>query len=169
MRADPGEVEFVEYLPCIGDGTEKMCCEIGDQVIKVWLEYLVNTIDKLVQKVFPNIQNGYAGKYYVAYHAILTPKNENVDRINAQVMCMFPGTSQVYKCADTIVEDDLSCAYPTEFLNSLTLSGLPPHEMELREGSPVTLLCNLRALGMVFAMLHEWSYYTLVIILLKLR
>ena len=44
-----------------------------------------------------------------------------------------------------IAEEGLSQTYPTEFLNSLTLSGLPPHEMELKVGCPVILLRNLRA------------------------
>ena len=35
--------------------------------------------------------------------------------------------------------------YPTDFLNSLTLSGLPPHEMELKVGCPVILSQNLNA------------------------
>ena len=51
----------------------------------------------------------------------------------------------MYKSADTIAEEDIAQTYPTEFLNSLTLSGLPPHEMELKIGSPVMLLRNLRA------------------------
>ena len=97
-----------------------------------------------MQKVFPDIQNGYENKYYVAHCAILTPKkNKNVDRINAEVVHMFPGGSQIYKSADTVAEDDLVQTYPTEFLNSLTLSRLPPHEMELKEGSPVMLLHTL--------------------------
>ena len=66
-------------------------------------------------------------------------------RINAQVMWLFPGSSRVYKSADTIVKDDLVQTYPTEFLNSLTLSGLPPHEMELKVGCSVMLLSNLHA------------------------
>ena len=47
--------------------------------------------------------------------------------------------------ADTIAEDDLVQTYLTEFLNSLTLSGLLPHEMELKVGCPVMLLWNLCA------------------------
>ena len=91
MRVDPAEFEFAEYLLHIGNGTEKLYEEIGNQVIKVWPEYLVNTLEELVQKIFPDIQNGYEDKYYVAHHAMLTPKNKNVDRINAEVMHMFPG------------------------------------------------------------------------------
>ena len=59
-------------------------------------------------------------------------------------MSLFPDRSVVYKSADTIAEG-LSQTYPTEFLNSLTLSGLPPHEMELKVGCSVILLHNLQA------------------------
>ena len=59
------------------------------------------------------------------------------------VMSLSPGKSGAYKSADTIAEEELSQTYPTKFLNSLTFSGLPPHEMELKVGSPVMLLCNL--------------------------
>ena len=60
-------------------------------------------------------------------------------------MSLFPGKSFVYKSADSIAEDELSQSYPTEFLNSLTLSGLPLHEMVLKVGCPIMLLCNLHA------------------------
>ena len=75
----------------------------------------------------------------------LTSKNEHVDKINAHVMSLFPGKSFTYTSADTIAEENLSQAYQTEFLNSLSLSGLPPHEMELKIGSPIMLLRNLCA------------------------
>ena len=35
--------------------------------------------------------------------------------------------------------------YPTDFLNSVTLLGMPPHAMTLKVGAPVMLLQNLRA------------------------
>ena len=60
-------------------------------------------------------------------------------------MQLFQDTGQVYESADTIAKDHLVQTYPTEFLNSLTLSGLPPHEMELKVGHPVMLLQNLCA------------------------
>ncbi len=33
--------------------------------------------------------------------------------------------------------------YPTEFLNTLSFSGVPPHELHLQEGCPIILLCNM--------------------------
>ena len=82
MRVDPGKVEFSKYLLGIGKGTAELFPDIGDQVIKVPDEFLVKSLSELVGKVFPEIQDGYGDKYYVTHHAILTPKNQNVDRIN---------------------------------------------------------------------------------------
>ena len=42
-------------------------------------------------------------------------------------------------------QEDMANAYPTDFLNSVTLSGMPPHAMTLKVGAPVMLLQNLRA------------------------
>ena len=76
----------------------------------------------------------------------------HVDEINVHTMTLFPGIT--CKSADTMAEEELSQTYPTEFLNSLSLSGLSPHEMELKIGSPVILLHNLRAgPGMVYIMI----------------
>ena len=145
MRVDSEEVQFYEYLLAVGEGTAQLFPEIGEDTIKVPCALLVKSLQHLVGKVFPDMQSGCGDKYSVANRAILTPKNESVDRINKYIMSLFPGNGVTYKSADTIVEDELSQAYPTEFLNSLTLSGLPPHKMELKVGSPVILLRNLRA------------------------
>ena len=145
MRVNPKEVEFSKYLLSIGEGCAQVFPNVGDQMIKVPDEFLVRSLSELIAKIFPRIEEGYKDKYYVACHAILTPKNENVDKINAQVMSLFLGESFVFKSADTVAEEELLQTYPTEFLNSLTLSGLPPHVMALKVGSPVMLLCNLCA------------------------
>ena len=93
MRVEKEEVEFVEYLLWIGDGVEEVFPEIGEQVIKIASQFLVHSFEKLISKVFPQIADGYEDKYYIAHQVILTPKNDNVNRINAQVMSLFPGTS----------------------------------------------------------------------------
>ena len=113
-------------------------------MIQIPQQYLVDTIDELIDKVFPNVENGYADKYWIAKRAILTPRNENVDKINEVIMNRFPGQGKTYLSADTVAEEDLCDAYPTDFLNSITLSGMPPHSMTLKVGAPVILLRNLR-------------------------
>jgi ATP-dependent DNA helicase PIF1 len=45
--------------------------------------------------------------------------------------------------ADSIADDDNSSEYTTEFLNSLNVSGLPPHKLILKKNAPIILLRNL--------------------------
>ena len=59
-------------------------------------------------------------------------------------MQKFPGEAKTYLSADSVAEEDLHNAYPSDFLNSVAVSGMPPHAMTLKVGAPVMLLRNLR-------------------------
>ena len=52
-------------------------------------------------------------------------------------MNRFPGEGKTYLSADSVEEEDLHNAYPTDFLNSITLSEMPPHSMTLKVGAPI--------------------------------
>ena len=114
-------------------------------MIQVPTEYLVYSLDELIEKAFPRIELGYADKFFVSHCAILTPINDNVDKINESIMEKFPGEGKTYLSSVSVAEEDLENAYPTDFLNSITLSGMSPHAMTLKIGPPVVLLRNLRA------------------------
>ena len=68
-----------------------------------------------------------------------------MDKINEIIMEKFPGEGKIYNSADTVAEEELQNDYPTDFFNSITLSGMPPHSMTLKVGAPGMLLRNLRA------------------------
>ncbi len=49
----------------------------------------------------------------------------------------------MYHNADSVVQGEQRRVYPIEFLNSLSMSGVPPHTLTLQEGCPVILLRNM--------------------------
>lgn len=55
----------------------------------------------------------------------------------------IPCAATVYASFDTPATDEDALQYPTEFLNSIEISGLPPHILSLKVGMPVMLLRSL--------------------------
>lgn len=59
------------------------------------------------------------------------------------------GKTTTYKSIDTIISADgedvnqLQQTYPVEFLNSVNLPGLPPHELNLKRNSIIMIIRNL--------------------------
>ncbi|CAF4186948.1 unnamed protein product [Rotaria magnacalcarata] len=76
---------------------------------------------------------------------ILCPQNEHSLIVNEQVLQRLPGIEKVYSSVNDIECDDGEdiCNYPTEFLNSLTPSGMPPLKPNLKPGAIVMLRRNL--------------------------
>ena len=87
---------------------------------------------------------------YIMERGILTPLNEDVDAINKEISSTFlknnDGSSitiQKYFSADSILEHERNAMFPTEYLNKLNLSGIPPHSLDLFVGCPIILLKNM--------------------------
>ena len=61
---------------------------------------------------------------------------------------LLPGNLHELYSADTVFvqENDIEAnTYPIEFLISVCLPGMPPHQLSLKVGSPVILIRNLNA------------------------
>jgi ATP-dependent DNA helicase PIF1 len=50
---------------------------------------------------------------------------------------------RTYHNDDSVVQGEQRGVYPIEFLNSLSMSGVPPHTLTLQEGCPMILLRNM--------------------------
>ena len=55
------------------------------------------------------------------------------------------GNEFEYLSADEVIEEDNSVKFPTEFLNSIEISGLPAHKIILKIGCPIILIRNLNS------------------------
>ena len=80
----------------------------------------------------------------------MAPKNKHVAFLNTKVMDMLEGDYYEYLSADSVLQGvDDRAFYTTEFLNTLDMSGIPPHKLRLKVGCVVMLLRNLdRARGL---------------------
>ena len=143
MRTDEDEVQFSEYLLSVGQGKEEVFDDLGEFTIKIPDEYLVNSGDELIERVFPNLSTSHDSKELIE-GAIYTPLNTHVKELNDMCMQSFPGRSKTYLSADSILEVDHRAAVPPEYLNAMSISGLPDHKLELKLGVPVMLLRNLQ-------------------------
>ncbi|KAL0870707.1 hypothetical protein ABMA27_005647 [Loxostege sticticalis] len=105
---------------------------------------IIDNIQDLVNNVYPDIHNISCKTIsWFKERAILSPTNEQIDKINNLIVAKIDTPTQIYYSVDTFLDSEEAVHFPTEFLNSLNPSGLPPHKMELKVGCPVILLRNL--------------------------
>ncbi|XP_062217825.1 uncharacterized protein LOC133918083 [Phragmites australis] len=136
---------FAEYLLRIGGGTEEAN---GDGEVRLPSDICVSytgedtNLDKLIDNVFPMLDDNMSDPNYITSRAILSTRNDCVDQINMKMIGRFRGEEVVYHSFDR-AEDDPHNYYPPEFLNSLTPNGLPPHVLKLKMNCPIILLRNI--------------------------
>ena len=82
MRVNPEQIDFANYLLTLGNGTSPVYPHIGEDIIRIPGMYLADSTEELIDKVFPELENGYTDRYFVSHRAILTPLNANVDKLN---------------------------------------------------------------------------------------
>ncbi|CAF1074146.1 unnamed protein product [Rotaria sordida] len=145
LQGDVSAGRFAEQLLAIGNG--KIPADPVSGLINISDNFcnIVESVEELKNKVFPNIQTQYKDHKWLCERAILAPKNVNVNAINLQIQQQLPGEAISYKSIDTVKDIDMVVQYPTEFLNSLEPSGMPPHNLRLKIGSSIMLLRNLDA------------------------
>ena len=142
MRAqrDP---RIADYLLRVGNGTDDTVDDdyirLPDEICVPYTSDATDT-DKLIESVFRmTVDENLLDPNYITSRAILSTRNEYVDKINMKMIERFPGKEMIYYSFDH-AEDDPHNYYPAEFLNSLTPNGLPPHILKLKINFPIILL-----------------------------
>jgi len=136
--------EFAEFLIRIGDGVEPTK---PDDMVRLPLHIAIpwegeHSIQVLIQHIFPDLElHGWDAPYMVQ-RAILTPINDDVQKLNDMIIDQFPGEEHNLLSFDE-VEADNHNLYQQEFLNSIAQGSLPPHILKIKKGAPLMLLRNL--------------------------
>lgn len=147
--------EFNRWVLKLGDGNLPAISK-AEEDEPTWIEipedFIIETcnapIAQIVKATFPDFTTRQVEDAYLKERAILTPRNDDADAINAYMFEQLKGKTITYKSADEVCKastDQLyqQNLYPTEFLNSLNLQGMPPHELNLKTDLPIMLLRNV--------------------------
>jgi len=104
----------------------------------------------LITKIYPNLdsledQIEKSRLQYFSERAILAPLNVDVDDLNKLCLDQMNGTTATYSSVDVALDaaGGPDYSFPTEYLNTINLSGMPNHDLTLKVGCPIILLRSL--------------------------
>src|SRR5437773_4547850 len=135
--------EFANRILAIGEGRDTI-----NDIIQWPLNGIVpdNTSQSLANAIYPTLTDPNTPlptAQYLAERAILAARNDTVDHLNDQLLASMNGHIFTSYSADKVVDEENVETYATEYLNTINLSNLPPHELKLKIGATVILLRNL--------------------------
>ena len=138
MRANADQVAFANWLLDVGNGVDVD----SDHNISISNQCIVRS--NLVTEIF-GATVSQTEMHQLPSKVILCSTNDKVHELNKQIVQRLPGELVIIKSIDKILcepgEDPTE--YPTEFLNTILSSGLPPHELHLKVGAIVMPLRNM--------------------------
>ena len=142
MRADPMEIDFADWLIRLGEGRLPASEDFGEDSFQIPDECVSQL--PLEDVLFGETLCAANSASY-ARTAILTPCNEASFELNRRITGKLEGEGKIYSSIDSVDCDSEEEArnYPLEFINNQTPSGMPPHELFLKIGTPIMLLRNL--------------------------
>jgi hypothetical protein len=147
LEQSPEMQEFANWLLNVGAGTG--LDESETIAIPQGMICPDNSINSLVEAIYPGIEDGEKEDQYFLDRCILACKNDSVQDLNEEILNQFPGEEHVLLSADSVELEDEGMneyqPYSTEYLNSLVSSSLPLAHLKLKVGCPVMLLRNLDA------------------------
>ncbi|KAK1354048.1 hypothetical protein POM88_047304 [Heracleum sosnowskyi] len=135
-------------IPTPSDGLQKYL----EDDIRIPSQFCIsegsNTIDSMISSTFPDFLQNFSCPKYLRERAKLTPTNQTVGHINSLIVDKIPGEAVSYFSIDEAAdfggtEVQKNAAFPIEYLNSISIAGMPPHDLKLKVGVVVMLIRNL--------------------------
>ena len=141
LQNSPEDALFASWLLDIGHGRGV------DEKNKVDLpkEIITYEEDELIQHIYSDIDDLHEipPPTYFLDHAILAPRNIDVQGMNAKILAKMPGNAIVYHSADSLEINNLhehADDVPDNILHALDPSSLLLSELMMKIGCPLMLL-----------------------------
>jgi hypothetical protein len=151
--------EFAKWVLNVRDGNLPAIAEEGvdPDWIKIPSHMRLQAEDcslrGLIRTIYPDHWCHFGDAMYLMQRSIIAPKNTNVDEVNNVILESLSEESHTYLSANSLTPTkegasvatgvSMDSLYPVEFLNTLQFSSIANHELELKVGVPILLLCNL--------------------------
>ena len=134
---------YSSWLLQMGNGTLASPLNPQDNIIQIPQHMVCNSVEEMINNVYDNFADNYNNIEYIRARAILTAKNSTVDHLNEEIVRRLPGNTVISESIDTVVDEDTATNYPVELLNSIDISGMPPHILKLKKDCVIILMRNL--------------------------
>ncbi|GBP05203.1 hypothetical protein EVAR_71867_1 [Eumeta japonica] len=133
---DPSAEDFCKQLLTIGNG--RVPVNKSSRLISLSPIFcnFVASKNELIENVFPNMIANHENKEWLCERAILAAKNKDVDDLYFAILNVIVGHLHSFKSVDSVTNEDEATNYPTEFLNSLDVPGLPQRNLQLKGSVP---------------------------------
>ena len=131
---------FIGVMPNIS--SKSMCVEIKPRTEKE-PQAEINSMKTLIEQVYPDLERNIEDPKWLEGRAILAPTNKKVDELNDLTAKLMTSPAIPLYSSDTLDNAADMYRYNTEYLNSLSPTGLPRHQLILKAGMPLMLLRNL--------------------------
>ena len=136
--------EYAQWLLDIGHGRHLD----NDGNIPIPPSMVTFCEDELIHRIYGDIDHLPISPYPIDYfldHAILAPRNVDVQDTNDKILERMPGHEIIFHSADRLEsdEDGVYNDVPEEFLRTIDPASLPLSELKMKIGCPLMLLRNL--------------------------
>ncbi|OWZ13425.1 Helitron helicase [Phytophthora megakarya] len=134
---------FAYYILQVGDGRHFISPTLGPDFIKVPEDMLLDVSSS------PQSNIEEQARHRLLHLNYFDAKTTDVLAINNLILEKIPGEMHEFTSVDSVDGDDElqrqehGDLYPPEFINTISLSGMPPHKLILKIGAPVMLIRNL--------------------------
>jgi hypothetical protein len=131
VHHDLGNCTFTNWLLCLGNNELET---IDEDYIKCPDMMVLPPANKqaMAMAIYPRLHEGQATNEYLHERAILAPRNKEVSLINAMVLSYLPGAQVDFLSVDSAEDTEVANTYPSEFLNTLEINGMPSHKLPLK-------------------------------------
>ena len=149
MQANKDQKEFAEWVLQVGNGELECRSDSNADLIEIPPICVVD--DNIIDSVFDDPTADMTKR------VILAPKNDASLSLNKQVLDKLLGKQCLYVTVDQVMCDNKEEKqnYLLEFINSLTHSGMPEHQLFLKVGLIIMLLRNLNVQGVHSGLCNE--------------